>query len=275
MDFLNFREPFNAWSHALWLLMSIPATLLLWRRSGGDLAKRLSLLVFGLSLAACYLGSTLYHGVRADRDGIELFDRLDHVGIHILIAGSYTPVAWNLMRGRWRWGTLAAVWAATVAGSGLHLVNLRVPISLATCEYIVLGWGALFCYFEIARELTHRPLWPLVVGGVFYTVGAVINLAHWPAIWPGVVSPHGFFHLWVMAGSLTHFWFMLTVVVPFACVAEAESARSPAAVALPVNGPPQVWQPARVGPARAAWRLGLGLLPGIGSRRGATGSSGV
>ena len=60
----QFREPFSAWSHGLWLLLSIPATFVLWRRCGGDRAKQLSLTVFGLSLAACYLGSMLYHGVR-------------------------------------------------------------------------------------------------------------------------------------------------------------------------------------------------------------------
>jgi hemolysin III len=260
MDFLNFREPFNAWSHAVWLCLSIPATFLLWRRSGGDRAKRLSLVVFGLSLAACYLGSTLYHGVRVGRDRIDLFDRLDHVGIHILIAGSYTPVAWNLMRGRWRWGTLAAVWASTAVGAGLYLADFRPPLPLATCEYLTLGWGALFCYFEIARELTHRPLRPLVVGGLFYSVGALINVLHWPAIWPGVVGPHGFFHLWVMAGSVAHFWFMLTVVAPFACAAQAE--RAPEAVVVPVSGPTSAWSPVQdqTQSARPSWRETFAVL---------------
>src|SRR5438874_108955 len=104
MTYLDFREPFNAWSHGLWLLLSLPATYVLWRRCGTDRGRRLSFLVFGACLTACYLGSTLYHGVRGRPDAIEFFDRLDHVGIHLLIAGSYTPLAWNVMRGRWRWG---------------------------------------------------------------------------------------------------------------------------------------------------------------------------
>ena len=219
------REPFSSWSHGLWLMMSLPATFILWRRCGGDRSKQFSLMVFGLSLAECYLGSTFYHGVRVSKDRIDLFERLDHVGIHLLIAGSYTPIAWNLLRGRWRWGTLAAVWGTTLLASGLLLANVRLHGGLATCEYLAFGWGALFCYVEIARTQPARSLRPLVIGGVLYSVGALLNVLKWPVIWPGVVGSHEVFHLWVMAGSFAHYWFMLTVVVPFACSANQPSRR--------------------------------------------------
>ena len=222
MPLFPFREPFSAGSHGLWLVLSVPATLYLWHKAGGEPAKRLSLLVFGLSLASCYLGSMLYHGVRVGKDRIDLYDRLDHIGIYLLIAGSYTPVAWNLMSGAWRRATLWGVWAATAAGCLLLLVNVRQPFAMETCEYLALGWAALICYVHIARVLPRRAMRPLVAGGVCYSVGAVLNLAHWPNLWPGVIGFHEVFHLWVMAGSLAHFWFMLTAVVPFA-VAEAEA----------------------------------------------------
>jgi hemolysin III len=244
MDYLHFREPFSAWSHAVWLVLSIPATLVLWKRSGGDRAKRLSFLIFGLGLAACYLGSTLYHGVRVGPDRIDFFDRLDHIGIHLLIAGSYTPLALNLLRGRWRWGTLLAVWGTALVASALLLENVRLPAPLATCEYLALGWGAMLCYAEIARVLSHRTLRPLVIGGVFYSVGAVLNLLNWPEISPGVFGHHEVFHLWVMAGTVAHFWFMLTAVVPFACAAQSIK-------------PEPVWVSEREGPGRAWFRLSV------------------
>ena len=221
MAFLQFREPFSAWSHATWLLLSIPATLVLLKRSRGDRAKRISFLIFGLGLVSCYFGSALYHGVRVGPDRIGLYERLDHVGIHLLIAGSYTPLALNILRGRWRWGTLLVVWGTSLVASALLLVNVRLPGPLATCEYLALGWGALLCYVEIARVLPRRTLRPLVIGGVFYSVGAVLNLLHWPEIAPGVFGHHEFFHLWVMAGTVAHFWFMLKAVVPFAWAARA------------------------------------------------------
>jgi hemolysin III len=205
-------------------------------------------MIFGLTLAACYMGSMLYHGVRLDQGRIDFFDRLDHIGIHLLIAGSYTPLAWNLMRGRWRWGTLIAVWVTTLVSSGLLLANYRLPLPLATCEYLALGWGALLVYFEVARVVTHRSMRPLVLGGVLYSVGALLNVLHWPVLWPGVFGSHEMFHLWVMAGSSAHFWFMLTAVAPFALAAKAEAqaipnwdnALQPAARSvIPVNNLPE------------------------------------
>jgi hemolysin III len=224
LSYLSFREPFNAWSHGLWLVMSLPATFVLWRRCDGDPAKRLSVLIFGMTMSACYLGSMLYHGVSLEKEGIDFFERLDHVGIHLLIAGTYTPLSWSLMRGAWRRWTLLAVWATTLVGAGLLLANIRLPVPLATCEYLALGWGALLCYVQMARVLSHRSMRPLVLGGVFYSVGALMNLMHWPMLWPGVIEPHGVFHLWVMAGTTFHFWFIMTAVGPMAaCAPRAEA----------------------------------------------------
>jgi len=223
MPFLELREPFSAWSHGLWLVVSIPATIYLYRRCGGNRSRQFSLLVYGLSLCACYLASALYHGVQGDKARIGLFERIDHIGIHVLIAGSYTPLAWNLMRGRWCWGTLSAVWITTIVASALLIADLRLPGKLATCEYLGLGWGGALCCYEIAKTNPGRPLWSLVIGGVLYSVGALLNLLKWPVIWPGVVGSHEVFHLWVMAGSVAHYWFMLTVVVPFAYVTRSRA----------------------------------------------------
>jgi hemolysin III len=220
---LDFREPMNAWSHGLWLLLSIPATVILWRRCEGDGAKRLSLLIFGVSLAICYAGSTLFHAVRLPSPWIDRFDELDHIGIFILIAGSYTPIAWNQLRGPLRWWTLASAWLVSALGTLLLLICGVFSMFWSTFFYIAMGWGALVCYSQMARFLSHRTLLPLLLGGVVYTLGAVINLAQWPVLWPGVVGAHELFHLLVMAGSLLHFWFMLSVVAPTADAVLADS----------------------------------------------------
>ena len=86
---------------------------------------------------------------------------------------------------------------------------------LLTCVYLGMGWGVVFCYSEIARILPHCALLPIVVGGLSYTAGAVLNLLRWPALWPGLFGFHELFHLFVLAGSLAHYWFDLKVVVPF------------------------------------------------------------
>jgi hemolysin III len=216
VDFLNFREPVSTWSHCAGLMLALPGALLLWRRSIGDPTKRLSLLIYGLTLAFCYAASTLFHGVRLPAARIAAFARLDGVGIFALIAGSYTPLAWCLMRGRWRWWTLAVVWSVAGAATVLIAAGGHFSPVLATCLYLGMGWGALVCYSEIARVVSHRALLPIVVGGLSYSVGAVLNLLHWPVLLPGIFGPHELFHMFVLGGSFAHYWFFLKVVVPFA-----------------------------------------------------------
>jgi hemolysin III len=91
----------------------------------------------------------------------------------------------------------------------------RLSPTLGTCVYLAMGWGAVVCYARIARVVSHRALGLVVLGGLLYSVGAVLNLLRWPALWPGVFGVHDLFHLFVMAGSLAHYWFILKVVVPF------------------------------------------------------------
>ena len=92
-----------------------------------------------------------------------------------------------------------------------------------------MGWGVVVCYARIARVVSHRALIPVVVGGVLYSVGAVINLLQRPALWPGVIGFHELFHLFVIAGSLAHYWFILKVVVPFEWGSD-EISREPGAI---------------------------------------------
>jgi hemolysin III len=216
MEFFSLREPVSAWSHLAGLLLAVVGTLWLWRRSrGGRFDKRLSLLIFGLSLAFCYGASSLYHGARVSDERLALLDRIDHVGIFLLIAGSYTPLAWNLLAGRWRWGTLSIVWMIAATASVMLVVGGVFPPILNTAVYLAMGWGSIACYAEMARVVTHRLLWPLLGGGVFYSIGALLNILDWPALWPGVFNAHDLFHFFVLAGSMSHYRLILRVVVPF------------------------------------------------------------
>jgi hemolysin III len=79
-----------------------------------------------------------------------------------------------------------------------------------------MGWGAVLCYFQVARVVTHRAMVPILAGGVSYSIGAVLNLLHWPVLFPGIFGAHELFHLFVLGGSAAHYAFFLNVVVPFA-----------------------------------------------------------
>ena len=118
------------------------------------------------------------------------------------------------MRGTWWWGTLTTVWTLALVCATRVWCSGVMPIWASTLIYLMMGWGALFCYFELARTYSHRTLSPLPLGGMFYSVGAVLNLARWPVFLPGVFAAHELFHLFVIAGSACHVFFMIKVVVP-------------------------------------------------------------
>ena len=231
MDFFDLREPVSAWSHCGGMLLAVPGTWYLWHRSrGARFAKRLSLLVFGLSLVSCYAASMLFHGVRTSRAGLAGFDRLDRIGIFLLIAGTYTPLAWTLLRGRWRWATLTSVWLITGVASGLLASGGPLAPAWMTGLYLAMGWGVVACYAELARVVSHRALLPLVAGGLSYSLGAVLNVVGWPVFWPGVFGAHELFHLFVIVGSLCHYYLVLKVAVPFESGGDREP-RSPSRTA--------------------------------------------
>jgi hemolysin III len=178
----------------------------------------------------CYAASAMFHGVPFRGPLLGPFQRLDHIGIYLLIAGTYTPIVWSLLRGRRLWGTLATVWTIALLSAVRIWFGGVFPIWLATSIYLAMGWGSLFCYRELARTYSHRTLMPLPLGGVFYSVGAVINLLKWPVLSPGVFASHELFHLFVIAGSACHVAFMLRVVIP---------APWPGAMSLPSRSQPR------------------------------------
>jgi hemolysin III len=215
VSWLQFREPVSAWTHCAGLLLAAPAALALWRAGRSDRLKQLGLLAFGLGLAACYAGSTLYHGVRLSGRQLAWFATLDSIGIYLLIAGTVTPVALVVLRGRWRWGLLGFTWLLAAAGIGLRLTSAPMSRLTSTALYLGMGWAIVLAYAELARALSHRAVRPAVLGGLLYSAGAMLNHVGWPRLWPGVFSAHELFHLFVLAGSLCHFWFLFKGVAPF------------------------------------------------------------
>jgi hemolysin III len=215
MTWLDLREPVSAWTHGAWALCALPACLLLWRACRGDRVKQLSLFLFGITLFLCFGGSMLYHGVRLPEPGIELCRKIDHVGIYLLIAGTVTPPAVVVMQGRWRLGTLLFAWGMAAVGIVMLVAWPVAPLGTCTLLYVAMGWGVSLGYFQMARMFPRRALRAIWVGGLFYTVGAALNAAEWPRLVPGVFGTHELWHLFGIAGSFCHFWFMLRWLVPF------------------------------------------------------------
>jgi hemolysin III len=178
------------------------------------LGRRLSLLTFGLSLVALFTTSSLYHSIPWREVWKRRMRLIDHAMIHVLVAGTFTPIAVIVLDGWLRWATLGVQWGI-VGGGALHKALVRDPgrrlsVALATTQ----GWLALFILWPMGQRLPWTALATIAVGGILYTVGMVLLVTQRPRLWPRVFSYHEVFHLMVVAAAAVHFTAIARWVAP-------------------------------------------------------------
>ncbi len=196
--------------------LSIFATLALLLLARGDPAKQASLLVYGASAELLFGLSALYHIGDWQPRTRALLRRLDHANIFVLIAGTYTPIAFNVLVGGWRVGILSAVWSLALAGVAVAAIALPLPRAAMVGLYIATGWVALAAIPQIAATTGPGGLLLLLLGGLLYTAGALAYALKKPALWSRVFGYHELFHLATLAANATFFAFMLAYVMPVA-----------------------------------------------------------
>lgn len=206
---LPFEEVANCATHGVGLALSVAGfvALVLLARAYGDAWHLVSCGVYGASLVALYLASTLYHGARAPR-AKSVFQALDHCGIYLLIAGTYTPFTLVTLRGPWGWTLFGLVWGIALAGILFRIIFGTRYRPVAVASYVMLGW---LCVIAVKPILALVPLGALAwiaAGGLAYTTGvfffAAERIPHHHAIW----------HLFVLGGSVCHYVAVLFYVLP-------------------------------------------------------------
>ncbi|NMB26246.1 MAG: hemolysin III family protein, partial [Firmicutes bacterium] len=165
-------------------------------------------------LVLLYSASTIYHSLRVSERWTRILRKIDHSMIYVLIAGSYTPLCLIALQGAWRWGLIAGIWVLTTLGIVLKVLWLDAPRWLSTLLYLIMGWLAVVAFGPLARSITWTGVIWLLVGGILYSVGAVIYGTKWPKISSKVFGFHEIFHLFVLGGSAVHFWVMARFVLP-------------------------------------------------------------
>lgn len=198
------EEVTNAVLHGVGLGLAIAACAVLVVLSSiyGNAWYSVSFSIYGATLVLLYLSSTLYHGFHAGR-AKRLFRIFDHSAIFLLIAGTYTPITLITLRGRMGWALFGAVWglaAAGIAGKAFWAHRFAV---LSTVLYLAMGWLAVIAIRPLLAHLNTASLVFLALGGLFYTLGTAFYL------WRGLKFHHAVWHLFVLAGSICHFFTML------------------------------------------------------------------
>ncbi|GJM39871.1 MAG: hemolysin [Ardenticatenaceae bacterium] len=177
------------------------------------------IIVYGLSMTGMFLSSSLLHGVKPRPRLHRFLNRLDHMAIFLVIAGTYTPIVFTFFPQVWRGPVLAVVWGTAVLGMGYKLFSRKIHGFLNASIYLIVSWGGvlpLILAGKAAQWLPPGGLPLLLLGGLVYSVGFVVYYRQWPDPWPNVFGHHEIWHLFVLGGSLCHYIFMLWYVVPFA-----------------------------------------------------------
>ena len=206
------KEPFCGLSHGAGVVLSVVALIVLMVEARGRPWHMAGFAVYGVSLVALYTASTLYHSLFVDSRQYKLLQRLDHIAIFLLIAGTYTPVCLVTLRGVWGWSLLGAVWSMALFGIGSSLFWKNTPEWLRVTLCVVMGWLAMVAYEPLRMALGPAGFAWLVGGGIVYSIGTIIFATDWPHLWPGKFSAHDLWHIFVLGGSTCHFIMMLRFV---------------------------------------------------------------
>jgi hemolysin III len=211
---LRMREPVNTLTHGFGVILSLVGMVFLLLKVS-DPVRSLHFgvfLLFGLSLVGLYLSSTLYHWLKVGPKGIAFLKRLDHSMIFCLIAATYTPICLIALKGGWGWSLFGIVWSIAVLGVVFKFLWLTAPRWLSTGLYIAMGWVVIVAIWPLSKALPHGGLFWLALGGLFYTVGAVIYGLKRPNFTTLRFGFHEIFHIFCILGSVSHFWVMYNYV---------------------------------------------------------------
>jgi hemolysin III len=200
-------ERFNSISHLLGAVLALAGlvVLVVVAARQGDAWKIVSFSLYGATLFLLYGFSTLYHSLRGRAKTI--FRRFDHLAIYLLIAGTYTPFTLVTLRGVWGWSLFGVVWGLAVAGMALEYLPRQGARILPVVIYLGMGWLALLALRPLLQALPPAGFVWLVAGGLFYTIGVLFY-----ALDERLRHAHGVWHLFVLAGSASHYFAILRYV---------------------------------------------------------------
>ena len=176
---IRVKDPFSGFSHLFGALLSIAGLAALITNVSGnrDAYHVVSVFVYGISMVLFYL----------------------------LIAGTYTPYCLIPLRGPWGWSIVGVVWGMAILGIVFKLFFLQAPRWVSTGIYLVMGWVCLAAIYPMIKKIPPGGMFFLALGGIFYSVGAVIYARKKPDPFTGVFGFHEIWHLFVLAGSIAHF----------------------------------------------------------------------
>ncbi len=199
----------NAISHGIGACLSVAALVLCVVQAArhGTAAGVVGASIYGATLIVLYTMSTLYHAI-TNQSARKVLRVFDHVSIYLLIAGTYTPITLVTIRGAMGWVIFGVVWGMAVLGIVLNSVSIEKFKKFSIVSYIMIGWAVVIGMRQVIENMPKNGLVFLVIGGVLYTVGIIFYALK------KVKYMHSVWHLFVLAGSIMHFFCVYLYVLP-------------------------------------------------------------
>jgi hemolysin III len=199
------EEIANSITHGIGALLSVAGLVVLILAGSlyGNSFHVACFCVYGISLILLYLSSTLYHSLTG-QVAKQVFKKLDHSAIFILIAGSYTPLMLININGVLGWTITLTVWVLAIAGVVIKCLFISRFEKLSLFIYIFMGWLCIFAAKEIIMHVPSQSLVFLVIGGLLYSGGVIFY------VWDNLPYNHGIWHVFVLGGSVFHYFSILT-----------------------------------------------------------------
>jgi hemolysin III len=204
---MYYGERFNSSTHLMGTVLAAAgaAVLVVLAARLGDPWKIVSFSIYGATLFALYTLSTLYHSFRGKVK--DVFRKLDHCSIYLLIAGTYTPFTLVTLRGAWGWSLFGVIWGLAALGIAQEAWLGKGARILSLVIYVLMGWLSVIAVKPLLAALTPAGFAWLAAGGLFYTGGIIFY-----ALDEKLRHGHGIWHMFVLAGSASHYLAILLYV---------------------------------------------------------------
>jgi len=203
------EEIANSVTHGIGALLSIAGTVILIVRAAmyGTAIHVVSFSIYGLSLILLHTSSSIYHGLHAPR-AKRVFWVFDHSTIYLLIAGTYTPFMLISLWGAWGLGMMTAIWTLAILGILLATLFVGRFRKTALALYLGMGWLIVLASRQLWLNVPHEALVFVAAGGASYTLGVAFY------VWKRLPYSHMIWHLFVLGGSITHYFGILFYLLP-------------------------------------------------------------
>ncbi len=210
LGYTKLKDPFSSVSHGLGVILALIGTIALVGITYNKSIALVGSMVYAGGLIFVYLASTLYH---AKTSASPWPQRLDHMAIYVMIAGTYTPVCLLSLPRTYGIPMLIAEWSLAVFGLILNLFFGGGHHVLRVALYLSMGWMAILAMGPLRANLTATQLDWLLAGGIVYTLGTIIYATERPRLWPGKFDAHDLWHLFVLTASAFHYALVISLAV--------------------------------------------------------------